>query len=268
MAPERPPGTPYRPLDLPVVVVQGLRLEYLDLPASRPGGPVLVLLHEGLGCVAMWRDFPQRLAAATGCRVVAWSRAGYGGSDPSDTPRRPDYLEVEARQGLPATLAALGLERPVLVGHSDGATLALLFAGSFPGSVAGVVAMSPHEFVEPETLAGLRQALQAWETTDWPERLGRYHRDVERVFREWNDTWLAPGFQEWNIEGTLSGIRCPVLALQGEDDSYATMRQIDAIAERVEATTLLKLPGCGHSPHLECPAAVLEALAGFLARVR
>ena len=148
------------------MVVQGLRLEYLDLPASRPGGPVLVLLHEGLGCVAMWRDFPQRLAAATGCRVVAWSRAGYGGSDPSDTPRRPDYLEVEARQGLPATLAALGLERPVLVGHSDGATLALLFAGSFPGSVAGVVAMSPHEFVEPETLAGLRQALQAWETTN------------------------------------------------------------------------------------------------------
>lgn len=246
------------------VKVRGLALEVLDLPATREGAPVLLLLHEGLGCLTMWRDFPQRLAARTGCRVVAWSRAGYGRSDPGSAPRTLRYLHEEAEEALPAFLEAVGLAHPVLVGHSDGATIALLHAAAFPGVAAGVVAMSPHEFVEGETLAGLQQAREAWLTTDWRSRLARHHRDVDRVFREWNDTWLDPGFASWNIVESLPAVRCPVLAVQGEEDGYATMRQIEVIGERVPGTRLAKLPRCGHSPHLEQTGAVLEEIAAFL----
>lgn len=248
---------------LRVLNVQGLQLEALDLPATRPDRPPLALLHEGLGCVAMWRDFPERLASATGCRTVAWSRAGYGGSDPYPEPRTREYLHREAREALPAFLSAAGLERPVLVGHSDGATIALLYAAWF--DPLAVVAMSPHEFVEEETLAGLRAAREAWRTTDWRARLARHHRDVDRVFHDWNDTWMAPEFRDWSIEEELSDIRCSVLAIQGEEDQYATMRQVHVIAERAPQAVVLKLPGCGHSPHLEQPDRVVEALARFVA---
>ena len=248
------------------IVVNGLRLEYRDFPAAEPGRPVLVVLHEGLGCVAMWRDFPERLAARTGCRTVVWSRAGYGGSEPYAEPRQADYLHREAKEALPALLAALDIEHPFLVGHSDGASIALIYAGAFPERPAGVVAMAPHEFVEAETLAGIRAAREIWTTTDMPKKLGRYHRDAERVFRDWNDTWLSPVFRDWNIEEYLPAIRCPVLALQGHEDEYATMRQIDVIAERVPGAELVKLPACGHSPHRDQPEAVLSVLAAFIQR--
>ncbi|MGE5490554.1 MAG: alpha/beta fold hydrolase [Actinomycetota bacterium] len=248
------------------ITINGLRLEYRDYPAVEPGGPVLVLLHEGLGCVAMWRDFPEKLAARTGCRTIVWSRAGYGGSEPYAHARRPDYMHIEAREALPALLAALDIDRPFLVGHSDGASIALIYAGSFPERPVGVVAMAPHEFVEEETLAGIRAAREVWATTDMAKKLGRYHKDPERVFFDWNDTWLSPAFRDWNIEEFLPAIRCPVLALQGHEDEYATMRQIDVIAEKVSGTELVKLRACGHSPHKDQPEAVLSALADFIQR--
>ena len=249
------------------LVVGGRRLEYVDHPAHRAGLPVILMLHEGLGCVAMWRHFPERVAATTGCRVVAWSRAGYGHSQPYSESRTSRYMHREALEALPALLAELGVERPLLFGHSDGASIALIFAGAFPEVPAGVIAMAPHEFVEEETLAGISAAKAAWTATDLPHKLARHHADAPRVFAEWNDTWLAPDFRDWSIEEYLPAIRCPVLAIQGEDDEYATMRQIDIIAEQVSDTMLLKLSHCGHSPHRDQPALVLWAADTFVRRV-
>ena len=248
------------------LTVAGCRLEYRDLPATAADRPSLLLLHEGLGCVAMWRDFPDQLAAATGCRVVVWSRAGYGGSQPWPEARQPDYLHREAQQALPELLAALAIERPLLIGHSDGASIALIFAGSFPDVPCGIAVMAPHVFVEDVTLAGIRQARAAWANTDLPQKLARYHHErAPRVFNDWNDTWLAPAFGDWNIEEYLARIACPVLAIQGEDDEYATMRQIEAIGERLPGTQLLKLARCGHTPQRDQQAAVLAALTAFVA---
>ena len=246
------------------IEIPGYRIETLDLPATRPGLPTLVLLHEGLGCIAMWRDFPQQLAAATGCRTIVYSRPGYGASDPHPAARQPDYMHREAQHVLPALLTAMAVERPLLVGHSDGGSIALIFAGSFPERPAGVVVMAPHEFVEEETLAGIRAARELWHNSDWPQKLARYHRDAPRVFADWNDCWLSPAFRDWNIEACLPAIRCPVLAIQGEDDEYATMRQIEVIAEQVPQTRLLKLARCGHTPQRDQPAAVLAAIAEFV----
>lgn len=248
------------------VTVEGLRLEYRDIAATDAKMPTLVLLHEGLGCVAMWRDFPQKLAAATGCRTVVFSRAGYGHSEAYAEPRSPRYMHHEGEVMLPAFLDALGIERPVLVGHSDGGSIALIFAGAFPQRPLGVAVMAPHEFVEDITLAGIRAARRVWESSDWPQKLARYHHDAPRVFSDWNDTWLSPAFRDWNIEAYLPRIACPVLALQGEDDEYATMRQIEVIGEVVPGTEVLKLPACGHSPQRDQEAAVLSALAAFVSR--
>ena len=249
------------------ILVNGLRLEYRDFPAAVEGLPTLLLLHEGLGCVAMWRDFPAQLATATGCRVVVWSRPGYGGSQPYPEERKKGYMHREAEESLPALIAALHIERPLLVGHSDGGSIALLFAGAFPEVPLGIAVLAPHEFVEEVTLVGIRAARSIWESTDWPTKLGRYHLDAVRVFEEWNDTWLSPLFRDWNIEQYLPKIRCPVLAIQGEDDEYATMRQIEVIAEQVPGTELLKLPNCGHTPQRDQEAAVLAALLAFVDRV-
>lgn len=248
------------------VTVKGLKLEYRDFPATAEGRPTLLLLHEGLGSVSMWRHFPEKLAAATGCRLIVWSRAGYGGSEPYPEPRTLRYMHREGEEMLPALLEALNVERPILIGHSDGGSIALIFAGAFPEVPLGVAVMAPHEFVEAETLAGIRAARQVWDDTDWPHKLARYHRDAPRVFSDWNDCWLSPPFRDWNIEEYLPKIRCPVLAIQGEDDEYATMRQIEVIAEQVPGTELLKLPKCGHSPQRDQEVLVLDALAAFVSR--
>ena len=249
------------------LTIKGLKLEYRDYPATAEGRPTLLLLHEGLGSVSMWRHFPEKLAAATGCRLIVWSRAGYGGSEAYPEPRTPLYMHREGEEMLPALLAALGIERPLMIGHSDGGSIALIFAGAFPEIPLAVAVMAPHEFVEEVTLAGIRAAKTTWQTTDFPKKLARYHHaQTERVFADWNDTWLSPAFRDWNIESYLPKIRCPVLAIQGEDDEYATMRQIDVIAEQVPGTQLLKLPRCGHSPHRDQEAAVLDALAAFVRR--
>jgi pimeloyl-ACP methyl ester carboxylesterase len=246
------------------LLVNGLRLEYRELPALSDGRPTLVLLHEGLGSAAMWRQFPGRLAAVTGCRTIVYSRVGYGGSDASPQPRTQSYLHREAEETLPALLAALGIDRPVLIGHSDGGSIALIFASAFPNVPLGVAVMAPHEFIEEETLVGIRAARVAWATTDWPQRLARFHADAEQVFRDWSETWLRPEFRDWNILASLDRIACPVLAMQGVDDEYATLRQVEVIAERVPGAQLLRLPACGHSPHREQESEVLAALEAFI----
>ena len=257
--------------DLHVVEVGVCRLEYVDLPAAVADQPALVFLHEGLGCIGMWRGFPDAVAEVTGCRTVVYSRRGYGGSDPFDAPRTPRYLHDEALEVLPVLRGALGLDRVVLIGHSDGASIALIHAGAGRWPVDGLVVMAPHEFVEGVTLEGISAAVRDWEATDRASRLGRYHRDPEQVFRAWSDTWLSPAFRAWNIENYLPAIRCPILAVQGEADGFATMAQLDAIAAKAIAAPWveqLRLPGCGHSPHRDRQAEVVDAIAQFVRRLR
>lgn len=247
------------------IVVNGVKLEYREFAAAVDQKPTLLLLHEGLGCVAMWRDFPAKLALITGCRVVAWSRAGYGGSQPHPEARTPRYMHREAEDALPAFLKALDINYPILIGHSDGGTIALLFAATFPEAPLAIAVIAPHEFIEEKTLAGIQTALTAWKTTDLPKKMARYHyENTPRVFSDWSETWLSEDFRAWNIQSCLQNIRCPVLAIQGEDDEYATMRQIDVIAEQIPGTQLVKLAQCGHSPHRDQEEAVLAALAAFV----
>ena len=252
---------------MPFLTAGGHRLEYARID-GRSGAPTLILLHEGLGSVALWRDFPARLAAATGCPAVVYSRHGYGRSDPLAAPRGVDYMHREALATLPELRAALALEQAILVGHSDGASIALIHAGSGRWPVRAVVLAAPHVFVEDVSIASIAAARTAYETTDLRQRLARYHADVDSAFRGWNDIWLDPAFRTWNIEDVLPGVRCPVLAIQGADDEYGTLAQIDAIERGVAGRfERLVLPGCKHSPHRDQEPATLEAMARFIARV-
>lgn len=243
----------------------GHRLEYVLHPAHQVERPTLVFLHEGLGSVSLWRDFPARIGHATGCRTLVYSRHGYGQSDVLAAPRRPDYMEVEALAVLPEVLAKLGIERPLLVGHSDGGSIALIHGGHFP--CAGLVVLAPHLFVEPMSIDGIRDTVRIFETTDLAARLARHHRDAARTFRGWSDIWLSPEFRHWNIEPHLAGIACPVLAIQGLDDEYASLVHLRRIGELVggrAAVHLLELADCRHSPHRDQPDAVAAAIATFL----
>jgi len=248
--------------------IGGLALEYELLPAHQIDRPTLVFLHEGLGSIALWRDFPARIAQATGCRTLIWSRIGYGQSAAAARPRTVRYMHEEALQVMPALFERLGIERPVLVGHSDGGSIALIHAGAFPDQVSGLVVLAPHEFVEDKALDGIRRAGKLYAASDWRDKLGRYHREPDAVFRAWHDIWLSPAFAGWNIMEYLPAIRCPVLAIQGEDDEYATMRQIDCIAEMVADVESLKLADCRHSPHRDQPQAVQDALIAWLDRIQ
>jgi pimeloyl-ACP methyl ester carboxylesterase len=247
----------------------GRRLEFRWVrPAGAAERPTLVFLHEGLGSVSLWKRFPDSVAEATGCPALVYSRYGYGKSEPLDAPRGVDYMHREALQALPDLLARLEVARPILIGHSDGASIALIHAGADRWPVRGVVAMAPHVFVEDLSVASIAQAKVAFETTDLPARLGRHHDDVESAFRGWNDIWLHPDFRRWNIESFLPGIRCPVLLIQGHDDQYGTMAQIEAVERQVRGpVTAVVLNRCGHSPHVDQPVATLEAIAALVARV-
>lgn len=242
---------------------------------ERPDLPPLVLLHEGLGSLSTWRDFPARLAARTGCRVLAWSRYGYGRSTVRTAPFGVDYMHREAREALPGLLAALGIEAPVLVGHSDGASIALIYAGSGKGAVKGggavrgLILEAPHVFTEAicvEAIARIRDAYAASDALR--ARLARHHADPDASFRGWNDVWLRPAFRNWNIEDCLPQIECPALVIQGRDDEYGTLAQVESIARQVRGPVeTLILDECGHAPHRDREDAVLAAMAGFVGRV-
>ncbi|MGL1835046.1 alpha/beta fold hydrolase [Rhodocyclaceae bacterium SMB388] len=251
------------------VDVGGVRLEYLRLPSAHPRGdaPAIVFLHEGLGSVSMWRDFPQRVADATGCEAVVFSRAGYGRSDPAPLPREVSYMHDEGEQVLPALLARLGVDAPILFGHSDGASIALICAGNTDTALTGVIAMAPHVMVEDISVSSIAAAKTAYRTTDLATRLGKYHDDVDAAFRGWNDIWLHPDFRAWNIEASVPRIRCPILAIQGEDDEYGTMQQIDRIAAAAGDVELLKLADCRHSPHRDQSDAVIASVVDFVNRI-
>ena len=251
------------------VTAGGHSLEYQLIPAHQINRPTLVLLHEGLGSVAMWRDFPARLAAATGCGTLVYSRYGYGQSDVLREAFKPDFMHREAREALPELLAALDIRNPLLVGHSDGASIALLHAAE-GFAVAGMVVMAPHCFVEDVSIRSIQAAKIAFETTDLPARLARYHCDARRTFFGWNDIWLDPEFRSWNIENCLARIRCPILAIQGVDDEYGTMAQIEVIAAKATASSdveLLKLADCRHSPYRDQTRAVIDAISRFADRI-
>jgi pimeloyl-ACP methyl ester carboxylesterase len=238
--------------------------------APRAEAPTLVFLHEGLGSVAMWKDFPQRLCKAAGAHGIVYSRPGYGRSTPRDSHERwgLDFMHRQAHELLPALLDELQVNRqaqpPWLLGHSDGGSIALLYAAHFPQRVSGLVVMAPHLFVEPISLASIRDSCLDYEYTNMRNRLARYHDDPDSAFWGWNDIWLHPPFAHWNIEAEIAGIGCPLLAMQGVDDEYGTLQQIHAIARRVPHTVLVELPSCGHSPHRDQPERVIDEVTRFL----
>jgi pimeloyl-ACP methyl ester carboxylesterase len=246
--------------------ILGRRLEYRWI-GPRPGeAPTIVFLHEGLGCQQMWRDFPDRLAFATGCGALVYSRIGYGASDPVRGIRPVRFMHDEALEVLPAVLEHFKLEEVVLFGHSDGASIALICAGVTRSPIRALVLEAPHVFVEPVCIEGITRIAADYETTRLRERLARHHgRNTDSMFRTWTDVWLRPEFRRWNIEEYLPAIECPVLVVQGEDDAYGTLKQVDAVVTRVKgpAESLL-LQHCGHSPHSERPDEVLGAAARFV----
>jgi pimeloyl-ACP methyl ester carboxylesterase len=249
------------------VEVCGRRLEYERIEVAPAGRPTLVFLHEGLGSIAMWRDFPARAAHATGCNALVHSRYGYGNSEALHEDRGVRYMHDEALVALPELLDKLAVERPILVGHSDGGSIALIHAGGTRRPVAGLVLMAPHVMVEDVSVASIAAAKVAWETTDLRAKLARYHADVDGAFLGWNRIWLHPDFRQWNIEEYLPRIACPVLAIQGEDDEYGTMEQLDRIARAVPDAERVALADCRHSPHRDQPDAVLEAMTRFVDRI-
>lgn len=246
-----------------------IEYEWIDADDAASGMPVLVFLHEGLGSRSMWRDFPQRLCDVVGMPGLVFSRPGYGASTPRHQaePWDTDYLHRQAHEVLPALFDHLGLSRespPWLLGHSDGGTIALLYAARFPGAVAGLVLLAPHVFVESISVTNIEAARKAYAETDLRERLAKHHLDVDATFRGWNDIWLHRDFRAWNIESEIEGIECPVLAIQGRDDEYGTMAQLQAIRARVPSTRIVELADCRHSPHRDQPEPLIETVAAFL----
>ena len=256
--------------------VQGIALETRLLPGPT-GQPTLVFLHEGLGSTRMWRDWPDRLCAQLGCAGLVYSRQGYGQSDPVVDVRGPslllgtnrqgrllpDYMHREALEVLPALLSVLGIERPVLLGHSDGGTIALLHAAHC--EVQACIVMAPHVMVEPMSLRAIAQAGAAFEQGALRERLAAHHADVDGAFWQWHDVWLSEGFRSFDIRPELQHILAPVLAIQGANDPYGSWAQIDDIALALPHAQLLKLPDCGHAPHRYQPEAVMQAVEKFMA---
>jgi len=252
---------------MPSVQAAGRSLNY-EWIGNEGGKPPLVFLHEGLGSIPQWRDFPAKVSKATGCRALVYERYGYGQSEIlKERKRNVRFMHDEALGALPELLSVLKIEKPILVGHSDGASIALIYAGA-GHALRGVAAMAPHVFIEPICLSSIAKAKRTFETTDLPAKLGRYHRDARKTFYGWADVWLDPQFERWDIrEEYLPGVRCPVLAIQGHEDEYGTMEQLSAIARRVAGSCeLLKLPDCGHSPFRDQPEQVLVALTKFISR--
>jgi pimeloyl-ACP methyl ester carboxylesterase len=249
------------------VVVDGKRLETLWIEPQQVG-PTIVMLHEGLGSIALWKHFPQRLAARTGCRVLVYSRYGYGNSDKLTEKRPLKFMHHEGEVVLPELLDKLEIARPILLGHSDGGSISLIFAGKYPEWPRALILEAPHVFVEDLSVASITQAKANYQTTNLPHKLGRHHAHPDATFWGWNDIWLDPEFRSWSIEEYLPAIRCPILCIQGEQDEYGTVAQVKAIQARVPGTEIVMLPNCRHSPHRDQPEATLEKMAEFVARVQ
>ena len=245
----------------------GHRLEYKYLRASSSTRPVVVFLHEGLGSIALWREFPRQVFDSCDCSILLYSRYGYGHSQQLTEARKADFMHDEALITLPELLDKLEVHNPVLFGHSDGASIALIHAGGSQRPVAGLTVMAPHVNVEQVCLSSIRAAAHAFRNTDLPQKLGRYHANAESTFWGWNNIWLDSEFESWSIEAYLPKIECPILAIQGEEDEYGTMRQIELIGQTVRNASLLKVPDCRHSPHRDQPGVVITALQQFLSRL-
>lgn len=249
-----------------------ISIEYAWIAPARTSAPLVAFLHEGLGSLAMWKDYPVRLCDAGGYRGLVFSRAGYGRS----TPRAPaerwpvDFMEAQAREFMPPFFERLGVcadgRKPWLFGHSDGASIALVLAATFPDSAAGVIAVAPHIFVEDLSIRSIEAARRAYVATDLRSRLARYHGDPDSAFWGWNDVWLAPEFRAWSIEAILASLRCPILAVQGENDEYGTLAQVEGIRRAAAQAEVVVLPDCGHSPHRDQPDALTQAVTDFIAR--
>ncbi len=249
------------------LAVQGHNLEVHRIAARAPGSAELVFLHEGLGSVSHWKSFPAHVAEATGCGVTVYSRYGSGNSDVLAEARPVTYMHDEALVTLPDLLAQLHIESPILIGHSDGASIALIYAGA-RDRVRAMVLLAPHVFVEDLSVASIAEAKVKFETTRLPEKLARHHRDAARTFWGWNNVWLHPDFRRWNIEEYLPRITCPILAIQGLDDQYGTTAQVQAIARQTGGPVeILALPDCRHSAHRDQPEATLEAIKKFVGKI-
>lgn len=250
------------------IEIAGKHLEYCWTRLPAAGETALVFLHEGLGSASLWRDFPAAVAAATGYPALVYSRYGYGGSDVFEEPRGVDYMHDEALEVLPALRAVLRLDDVVLVGHSDGASIALIHAGAGKWPVRALALEAAHVFVEDESIAGIEAAKVAYQTTDLPQKLARHHADAGKTFYGWNDIWLDPAFRAWNIEEHLAAIDCPTLVIQGEDDQYGTVAQVNAIRDQVSGPVETHmLAACGHSPHRDQREQTLDAMVAFIGRL-
>ena len=246
-----------------------MRLEYRMIGLRADAAPTIVLLHEGLGCVGLWDEFPDRLQQATGAGVFVYSRAGYGKSSPVTLPRPLTFMHEEARAVLPKLLDAIGFRRGLLLGHSDGASIATIYAGSVQDHrVRGLVLIAPHFFTEDSGVAEIARAKHAYATTDLRARLARWHADVDNAFRGWNEAWLDPGFRAWDITESLAYIRVPILIVQGENDQYGTLRQVEVAREECYCPVeVALLPNVRHAPHREAPALLLDTVSEFANRL-
>ena len=255
---------------------RSVRIEhrFIAPEAAAASAPLMIFLHEGLGSLSMWKDFPARLCAALGWRGLVYSRPGYGRSTPraAEEAWGLDFMHRQAHEVLPALLQALGIDaehkRPWLLGHSDGGSIALLHAARYPAQVGGLVVLAPHIVVEDLSVQSIAAARQAYIDTDLRQRLARHHDDPDSAFWGWNDIWLHPPFRHWSIEDEIGTIACPLLAVQGLDDEYGTLEQIRGIARRVPGTELLELADCGHSPHRDQGEALIAAVARFVGKDR
>jgi pimeloyl-ACP methyl ester carboxylesterase len=244
-------------------------LEYRMIGPRPDAAPTIVMLHEGLGCVGLWGDFPDKLQKATGCGVFVYSRAGYGQSSPVTLPRPLSYMHDEARETLPKLLETIGFQRGLLLGHSDGASIAAIYAGSQQDHrVGGLILIAPHFFTEDEGIRSIGEARTAYETGDLRQRLARWHKDVDNAFKGWNGAWLDPEMRQWDITEFLAYIRVPTLIVQGEDDQYGTLKQIEAAERECYCPVeVLLVKGAKHSPQREVPEPTLKAMTEFVARV-
>lgn len=275
-------ATPTSPVSFVDIAHDGRRvaLEYRWIePSDRhdpheveDAAPLVVFLHEGLGSVAMWKDYPQRLCDAGGFRGLVFSREGYGRSTPRRRNERwpVDFMHVQARDVLPRVFAKLGIgargQQPWLLGHSDGGSIALIYAATFPERVAGVVALAPHIFVEDVSIESIAAARTTYLAGDLRDRLARYHADADSAFFGWNDVWLDPAFRGWSIEAMVAKVRCPLLVVQGANDEYGTLAQVEGIRTRAPHAKIVVLADCGHSPQRDQPEALTRTVTDFIAR--